>query len=252
MRQVIESNAKYHSHSGWISASGLKTIFKKSVFHHLNKQPFSSSSLTLGSAVHSALLEPENFNKEFYLIPKIDRRTKEGKQKYAEEFLAANGREIITPEDMTIIKAISEKHQKNDLSQHYCTGQVEISHYGEMDEVPIRVRPDVIGTDFISDVKTCQDNSPRAFRSDVYKYAYHLQAAFYSDALGFPVENFRFIAVETKYPYTVQVYALSDEMIEQGRNAYKSALADWKFYLDTGIEMFYKTQDTRNDGALIL
>ena len=54
-----DSNDVYHSHDS-ISASGLKTIYKKSVYHYLNKEQFKSSpSMKFGSAVHSALLEPE-------------------------------------------------------------------------------------------------------------------------------------------------------------------------------------------------
>ena len=52
MQTKVESNEQYHSNTN-ISASGLKTIFKKSVYHYLNQKPFSSSSLELGSAIHT-------------------------------------------------------------------------------------------------------------------------------------------------------------------------------------------------------
>ena len=142
--------------------------------------------------------------------------------------------------------------RQNDLAQKYCKGTIELSHYGKMNGADIRVRPDCIGDDWISDVKTCQDNSPVAFRRDVYKYAYHLQACFYSDVLGFPVENFRFIAVETNYPYSIEVYGLDENMIEQGRNAYQKALSDYSFYLSTGIEKGYQAAGYNEDGSLIL
>ena len=77
-----------------------------------------------------------------------------------------------------------------------------------------------------------------------------MQAAFYCDMLG--VENFKFIAVETNYPYSVEVYTLSDDMIEQGRKAWKRAFDDWKIYSETGIVSGYIWNDFDDDGSLIL
>lgn len=81
-----------------------------------------------------------------------------------------------------------------------------------------------------------------------------MQAAFYCDALGIekPEENFIFIACETNHPYSVQCYTLGEEHIEKGRAAYKQALADWQFYLDTGIALGYNGYETTDDGVIIL
>ena len=89
---------------------------------------------------------------------------------------------------MIIVKItkILENFRNHDLAQKYCQGQIELSHYGKYENLDVRVRPDCLNRveGFISDVKTCQDNSPNAFKRDVYKYAYHLQAAFYMDMCG--------------------------------------------------------------------
>lgn len=251
MQTKVESNEQYHSNTS-ISASGLKTIFKKSVYHYLNQKPFSSSSLELGSAIHTILLEPEIFKNEYYIIPKVDRRTKEGKSEYNKHLMAANGRKMISTDEMEIIEPVLENFNNHELAKEYCVGKIELSHYGNFMDIPIRVRPDVKGFNFISDIKTCQDNSPAAFKKDIFKYNYHLQATFYSDALGFPAENFRFIAIETNYPYTIEVYSLSEEMIEKGRNAYKSAIESWKLYLDTGVVSGYKGYEYAKDGSILI
>jgi len=118
----------------------------------------------------------------------------------------------------------------------------------------LKARPDCfnIENNFISDIKTCQDNSPKSFRYDVYKWGYHLQAVVYSEVMGIPVENFRFIAIETKYPYSVQLYSLNEKMIEEGRFGFQKALSDWRLYLETGIVMGYNTDNLNNDGSIIL
>jgi exodeoxyribonuclease VIII len=247
-----DTNDQYHSDSS-ISASGLKKIFKKSVYHHINDHYNETSAMALGTAVHTIMIEGEDkFNQDYYLMPKIDGRTKEGKQAREKHEKIAGDRVCIKPEEMNIISGIMKNFRHHQLAKEYCTGTAELSHYGKMDSIPIRVRPDVIGKDWISDVKTCQDNSPVAFKRDLYKYAYHLQACFYSDVLGFPVENFRFIAVETKYPFSVEVYALGEKDIEIGRNAYRKALSDWKLYLATGLVKGYSAAGYKDDGALIL
>lgn len=251
MRTANDTNEKYHSSAG-ISASGLKTIYKKSVRHHIDRKPFESAAMALGSAVHAAMLEPNTFFDDYHVMPKIDRRTKEGKEAYLVEQKKAEGKMLITPDDYEKINSILDNFRNDDLAQKYCKGVIELSHYGKHEGLDVRVRPDCLNKvqGFISDVKTCQDNSPMAFKRDVYKYAYHLQAAFYMDMIG--VDEFRFIAVETNYPYTIEVYTLSDEMIEQGRKAWKAAFADWKLYVETGIISNHIWHEFHDDGSKIL
>jgi hypothetical protein len=52
---------------------------------------------------------------------------------------------------------------------------------------------------------------------------YDLQAVFYADVLGINPSDFYFIAIEKNYPYTVQVFGLSEESIRRGR--YKMDIA---------------------------
>lgn len=248
-----QTNKEYHLDPS-ISASGIKTIFLKSVFHHLNKAFKKTPAMVLGSAVHSYFLEPENFKKEFFVMPKLDLRTKIGKQTKVNIELENKGKDLITEEDFSIIKGIEKNYNKNESALYYSKGEVEVSHFITYKGIPLKARPDCfnIENNFISDIKTCQDNSPKSFRYDVYKWGYHLQAVVYSEVMGIPVENFRFIAIETKYPYSVQLYSLNEKMIEEGRFGFQKALSDWRLYLETGIVMGYNTDNLNNDGSIIL
>lgn len=187
-------------------------------------------------------------------MPKIDRRTKAGKEAFEIETKKAEGKLLLSFDDHNKITEILKNFRNHDLAQKYCKGEIELSHYAKHEEIDVRVRPDVLNKvqNFISDVKTCQDNSPNAFKRDVYKYGYHLQCAFYSDMLGVPAENFRFVAVETNYPFSVEVYGLSEEMIEQGRRGWQRAFNDWKIYVETGIISGYIWANFSDDGSLIL
>ena len=264
MKKVIhDTNAEYHSQTDYIGSSGLKVIFKKSVYHYLNMPKLEpTDSMRLGTAVHTALLEPEKFDDEVIVLPELNLRTKAGREERdAIMEKAERGQVVIKEDDLKVIQAIERNFKNDRLALAICEGGVvEASHYGVIEGIKVRCRPDVYQPDrgIIGDVKTCQDNSPRAFKSDVYKYGYHLQAVFYAETLThvlgkkFSPFDFRFIAVETKYPFSCEVYALDEREIENGYDALNKAWAEWKVFKETGVVLGYQTQDTASDGALIL
>jgi hypothetical protein len=104
--------------------------------------------------------------------------------------------------------------------------------------VRCRARPDQVTADaLVVDLKTTQNASADAFQRDAWKYRYHVQAAFYLDALRtlrHPAESFVFIAVEKEAPYLVQVFVATDEFIDAGRVAYKMDLETYKSCLASG------------------
>ena len=108
--------------------------------------------------------------KQNHFIPKIDRRTKAGKEQYAEEMKTAEGKKVFDEEIHQLIKTIVENVKKDDLAKKYILGECENSHYLKHKDIKVRVRPDCINrvAGFISDVKTCQNNNPKAFKSDVF------------------------------------------------------------------------------------
>ncbi len=252
MKKIKDSNEVYHSHDS-ISASGLKEIYKNSVYHFLKRKFKESPAMKLGTAVHQAILEPHDFWNIYHVNEKIDKRTKAGKEAYQKQIEISDGKILLEHDVYEIIEAIKKDYKKNKLAQYYCKGQIELSHYTKIDGVDVRTRPDCINNicNFISDVKTCQNNSPQAFKKEVYNWGYHLQAAFYMDVCG-GVDDFKFIACSTKYPYTVEVYTLDEKDIEFGRMAYKSALQQWKNYKNTGIITRYDWHKKHQDGSYIL
>jgi len=251
MKRIKDSNDKYHSHKS-ISASGLKTIYKKSVYHHLNSMFKMTDAMNFGSAVHSALLEDSN---DIAVLPEFNARTKEGKKIKQDFFDNNKGKIIIKQEEQEAIEKIKKNFNGHSLAKSLVQRltETEVSYYGTIDKVPVRVRPDGIkDNDYIIDIKTTMDASPRYFKSQVYNFAYHLQACFYSEALGYDPAKFRFITIENKYPYTVEVFAMSEDMIEYGRDAWRIAFNGWKEYLETNnVGSFYWEQFNK-DGSLIL
>ena len=165
-----DSNIEYHSHDS-ISASGLKTIYKKSVFHYLNKEQYvSTPAMNFGSAVHSVLLEPEK--KDIMTLPKnLNLRTKKDRE-YKRQLTEDNKDKIIVSADeKESLDQIIQNTMNNKLANKllFTLDEIEHSYYGTYKDVPVRIRPDGIKKSrYIIDIKTCQDASPRAFRSSIY------------------------------------------------------------------------------------
>ena len=249
-----DSNTEYHSHDS-ISASGLKTIYKKSVYHYLNQEQFvSTPSMNFGSAVHSVLLEPEK--KEIIAMPKnLNLRTKKDRE-YKRQLIEDNHDKIIvTSEEKESLDQIVQNAMNNELANKllFTLDEIEHSYYGTYEGVPVRIRPDGLKkTRHIIDIKTCQDASPKAFRSAIYNYAYHLQACFYSEMLGYDPRTFRFIAIENRYPFDVAVYSLSNDIIEKGKLAWRIAFDNWKHYHTLKEVNGFYWEHINEDGSLIV
>jgi exodeoxyribonuclease VIII len=243
MRKVFDTNQEYHADNS-VSASGLKKIYKTSVRRWLAEKVVPSKAMAYGTAVHTKILEPENFQRDIFIMPKIDRRSKAGKEEHAAIIKEAEGKTIIDEAENNLIIEINNLLKSKDRKYiwPYLEGQKELSHYNEFNGVNCRCRPDNINYEkgFIMDVKTCQDTSPYLFGYDIKKWGYHLQAAFYSDFCGIDPKQFKFIIVMSKYIkdemfVDIQLIDLSEDNIERGRQAYLKALDNYKFYKETGI-----------------
>jgi len=229
-----DSNTDYHSNKS-ISASGLKEISSTSVTDYLNKKFKTSLALELGSAIHTIILEPELFDTEFHIMPNIDLRTKAGKELKIKHQEIANGRILLSESNYNLLKKILVSFKKNRDAVKLLDGKIEISHYGTVNNIDVRCRPDILGKDFVCDIKSCKSVNAYNFRKDCYTYKWFLQAVFYSDFLSVPAENFRFIAISKEDEPKVKVFGLTKKSIELGRQQWHEAFNRWQFYKETGI-----------------
>jgi len=228
-------NMDYHKDTERISKSGLDLI-NKSPLHYWEKylnpmhKEKTTHALTFGSAVHTAVLEPAEFGKRYSIIPDIDRRTKEGKLRYAEYLETVGDKEMITREDSNNIEHIMtavNRHPQASLLKSKITEVEKIYTHEDM-----KCKPDAITSlGIVLDLKTTEDASPKAFGRSATKYRYDVQAAFYTDILkanGVDVNGFVFIAVEKTPPYAVACYVIEDADLNIGREKYLENLAVWR------------------------
>jgi hypothetical protein len=252
MQKIFDSNSEYHS-SDSISASGLKKIYSQSVYYFLNQKPYESDAMKFGTAVHTLIYEGRNeFKRNYYFMPKLDLRLKANKAIKAEHLKLAGNKILMDSEQGRNLFNILANFEDNKTAMHYANGIVEQSHYLDFEGIPVRVRPDCHSDTWISDIKTSKDISIKAFRSEINFRNYDLQASFYCDCLGYDPFNFRFIAIRNQHPFDVAVYALNEDQIERGRFKYKHALRQWKHYLDGNGVLGIYSDNTNNDGSIIL
>lgn len=234
------SNAAYHSGPG-ISCTGLKKIAVSPA--HFKRGEFKqTAAMAMGSATHSAILEPESFAKQYVTLPDgKDRRSAEYKA-----LCASHGTDnVLVSADSNHISAMQSAVRSNPVANKWLyqePGRNELSVYAKDPETGVLVRcrfDRLLDRGFSPDLKTTTDASPRGFSNAIAKYGYAFQAAFYIDtyywATGDVLDGFGFIAVESKAPHNVMCYRLDDESIEVGRSQYRAALNTFANCLESGV-----------------
>ena len=242
---IIEnlSAAEYHADKSRMSSGRLGLIAKApALFKWSEENPIEPTpAMRFGSLVHTAVLEPDVFEKTCVVAPVVDGRTKEGKAIKAEFEATSAGKTIITADELVDIKEIYQSIMGTPScsKQFQGTAKYEVTvQWTDADTgIECRARPDIIRPNgVIVDLKTTTDASPAEFAKTVFNRRYHVQAAFYIDGLianGMPFKGYGFIAVEKTVPYLCKLYPLSELFIELGRIEYKRNLATYAECLRT-------------------
>ena len=229
--------SNYYNDTDYVSNSMLNTISVSPEYFRFrqdNPQP-ATAPMKLGSAIHMNVLQPEEFNKHYAVSPKFDKRTKVGKEAYAEFSKKHMFKDVISESDYHIIEQITMKLMKDKMVKSLLQqGEPEkiIQWHNEHYNVNCKGMLDYYreGADMIIDLKTTQDASYNGFMRSVKKYKYHKQAAFYLDAVK--AQRFFIIAVEKTPPFTINVFELGDDMIDEGRDMYNHELEVYKYCVE--------------------
>jgi exodeoxyribonuclease VIII len=216
--------------------SSLKHMSKSPAHYQeaLQNPPTQSPALLLGSALHTLALEPNFFPERYAVVPPgIDRRTKAGREAFAEFEASAAGKAILTPDQDNTVRQMAAAVLRHPTASRLLSmcGQRELS-VGWTDEetgTPCKCRIDAYskGNGLVVDLKSSDDGSPAAFARTCAKYGYHGQSSFYLDGLqaaGAYATQFLFVVVEKNPPYAVAVYLCDEPMIDAGRLKYQECL----------------------------
>ena len=195
-------------------------------------------SPNLGTAVHSAVLEPDLFSSEYARLPKFDLRTKAGKEaaEAVNREIAASDKIALDEATYSQVIAMRDSVLAHPVARTLFTseGVSEASILGEINGVKVKCRPDrivddsVLGRHIIADLKTTADIDK--FNWSVRDYRYHVQDSFYSDIyeqLTGHAPQFLFVVVGVKRVFgrhPVRVFELPQLAKDKGRELYLADL----------------------------
>jgi hypothetical protein len=230
------SNSKLgHLARGWVHFIYSQTVKEE------------SDAMNLGSALHDAILLPDRFARDYAVIPRVDGRTKEGKEirlKFLQDNIDKN---LIDQEQSDLINGMSERiKQCAEVQRLFASGDPEVSFFWTDHETKILCKG---RTDFlyraddhiiIIDIKTTQDAGKRKFQRSIADYNYDRAAAFYLDGVSQVLETkvraFAYIAIESKPPHDLGLYVLGERSLETGRKLYRDLLSKYKIYSESKIK----------------
>ena len=219
-----------------LNASRFKA-FHRSPYHFFNqKEVEETEAMRIGTAIHTALLEPRLYSSIIGYLPDVDGRTTEGKaiKKAFEEKYAGK----------TILKAVSEAiveraviacDYSNEWKAIKATPSMRYEQVlmCELHEVACKARLDLLDVEngIIRDIKSCDDASIERFRYTVKDRLYWLQAGFYAlmaEKVYNKKFNFEFIAVETSEPSTALFHAVDEKELDRWKMLVDILLLQYK------------------------
>lgn len=226
---------EYHSLPG-VSISRLKELqhspqrYQWRMTHQKISKP-----MTLGTAAHCAVLEPERFSSDFTVWTN---RTDAGamsprRGKVWDAFKESNDGTVIITEDEYDAAMAMQKAIRGDATamKYLAAGDPEVTMQWEVSHQLRRGRADwltnIDGQPYVVGLKTARDCRPMTFGSAAAKLGYGMQWAWYWDGyrrikgeLPIMVE----IVVESEAPHSVVVYVIPEDVILQGEEEYTALL----------------------------
>jgi hypothetical protein len=243
VNEVIHNlpEAEYHRDTEHLSASGAKVL--------LNKRPPAedSDALAFGRLVHTVILEPHRLDEYAVLNAEVIGVKADGSpadnpkatKAWKDAVFAAKRDGLAVIDGRTLAKA---QAMADAVANHAEAGRLlaqavehEVSMYADHPTgAPVRGRLDLVGSDFVADIKTCRDGDPAEFGRVMHKLMYHVSAANYLDiaqANGIPAERFDLICLETEPTlsgeYRVSVLEIHGDAVAKGRELMAEACSRW-------------------------
>ena len=218
------------------NASTLRALYLTTPAHVITQRE-TTDAMEFGAALHCMVLEPSQFLNKYYLHRKFN-RTKNVDKAEDDKLAADNpGKTGVVESDFQAMQRIADKLRTHPLSgplieksSHEETLVWEESHG------LCKARVDMIGADWIGDLKTTKCAHPIDFswvvRQSRREYGnLWIQAAWYfrgATALGLPVKDFHFVAIESAAPHCISVHTLEAAELESVQDELTRLAVQWR------------------------
>jgi exodeoxyribonuclease VIII len=264
------SSADYHT-LPYCSNSRL-TLLKRSPAHllaDLTSPPEQTPAMKLGTAIHSAVLEPHDFARRYTVAFQCDalkkdrtRCTNSGTHRVRGEWRCgvhpADGErdvlEVLTAADFAVCEGVAAAVRRHPRIGKLLAGDGENELTVVWDDpatgVRCKARIDRLKRGFggiLVDLKSTTDARADAFERKAFEMGYYRQAGFYQDALrahGIETGHMVIVAVEKEPPFAVAGYRLAESAADAGREELRGLLARYAECQERGEWPGYTTDIT--------
>lgn len=237
------SNEDYHARPEF-SSSQLKDMLRSAAHFYVSNiskeaKKEASAAMNFGTLVHTMFLEPDQFENEFVIAPKFNRRTNAGKEEAAAWEQANQGKMLVNADDIDSATRMAENLRTlsiyQDMKKYSGMPEASLFFTDPVYTLQLRVRPDwhIAPCDawpngLIIDLKTTEDARPVAFAKTCGNFAYDLSASMYREGFQqvYKTEEkpaFIFLVAERNTPFNVKQYIASDLFLAVGDSRYNRA-----------------------------
>lgn len=187
-----------------------------------------SNALDAGWLFHTAILEPDVFEKQIF-VDVQDKRSKA--YKLAKE---EHGK-VYTMKQKNDAERLADAFLRNEHALQLITNcEFEVPAIGMIQGYPFRGKADVLDSYRVVDLKTTSDL--KAFPYASRKYGYDVQVYIYSELFNKPYEEFKFIAID-KGSLDIGIYDVSEEFYNSGKDKVTKALETFETFFINGADI---------------
>jgi hypothetical protein len=203
--------------------------------HRLDNPKPQTKPMAFGTAIHTAVLEPERFGEEYVMFT--------GKQKRGKKWDAFKeenaGKKILTRSEYVEAARVRDAVRADPVAMQYLEfGEPEVAMVWEDEETGMLCKgrldwrcsdPDNVPVD----LKSASTIEPFLFGRSAGRLLYHVQFSFYSDGFRAITKRdplFKVVTVEQDAPHDVAVYNIPDEIADLGRDEYRRLLVKLRFH----------------------
>ena len=233
--KTLKDDNEYYNGLGrqYLSNSDIGTLLKNP--RDFGKKLEDSKEFAMGRYFHQLFLEPEKAN-EWDFIDVASRNTKKYKE-YVEELRQSSNRErnfaLLEKERVEVERWVDAMKTNLDFFDYIndSKNKYEVPNIKEIGGETWKGKADIVGEDFIFDLKTTSNIND--FKWNSRKYNYDSQAYIYQELFGKPMV---FLVID-KTSLMMGFFSVSDESLERGRQKVERAIEIYrKFYGDNPTE----------------
>lgn len=217
-----------------LSSSSIKDLLDSPKTYQFRRNYGSQESQALrdGWLAHTAILEPDVFLAQEF----VDVQSKNTK---AFREAKANNPKVFTMKEKNDAERLADAFLRNETALRYLKdAEFEVPIIGNVQGYPFRGKADILGPDFIADIKTTTDI--RNFHKSAAKYHYDVQVYLYCELFNIPWSEFTFIMID-KGSLDIGIAHCSEDFYNRGQLKVEQALHTYQTFFEDGadIDSFY-------------